>query len=288
MTRANKAKLKKKTTTPISQKNGSHNQDTAISPSRLPTARPEISSSTTLLVSTPNTNQYQEQCQELKNRIIALESRVEFLETQLLITQNVSKHLEKRLNGQEQYSRRPCLDVSGMMEPGKEDDHDSDCEKIITTLSKETGIRKDFIKENIDKIHLLGKPNEEGRQLRIVKFTSDSFKETIYRRHKNRIETYTSDQRKRKFPIKINIKLQPSLTSQRLKLLKIARDRTSEMEEVKFPHAEVHGNLKFILNTPVKNRYVIDFKTEEDITNLIYSLGLNTDLVDEDCRKYEN
>ena len=59
------------------------------------------------------------------------------------------------------------------------------------------------------------------------------------------------------------------------------------MEEKKFPYAEVHSNLKFILNTPVKNSSVIDFKTEEDI-NLIYSLGLNTDLVDEDYREYKN
>ena len=65
------------------------------------------------------------------------------------------------------------------MKPEKEDDHDSDCEKIITTLSTESGIKKDIIKENIDKIHPLGKPDKEGRQLRIVKFISDSFKETI-------------------------------------------------------------------------------------------------------------
>lgn len=50
------------------------------------------------------------------------------------------------------------------------------------------------------------------------------------------------------------------------------------MKEVKFPYADVHGNLKFILNTPGKSRYVIDFKTEEDIINLIYPLGLKTDL----------
>ena len=43
-------------------------------------------------------------------------------------------------------------------------------------------------------------------------------------------------------------------------LLKIARDRTSEMEEVKFLYADAHGNLKFILNTLVKNKYVIDFR----------------------------
>ena len=123
-----------------------------------------------------------------------MESRVEFLETQLLITQNFSKRLKKCLDHQEQYSRRPCLIVNSMMEPGEENDHYSDCEKVITTtLSKESGIQKDVIKENIDKIHPLGKLDEEERQLRIVKFKSDSFKETIYRRHKNRIKTYTSN-----------------------------------------------------------------------------------------------
>ena len=28
-------------------------------------------------------------------------------------------------------------------------------------------------------------------------------------------------------------------------------------------YADVHGNVKFILNTPVKNRYVIDFKLKK-------------------------
>ena len=107
------------------------------------------------------------------------------------------KHLEKRLDNQEQYSRQLCLVVNSMMEPQEEDDHNFNCEKFITTLSKESGIQKD-IKENTDKIHPLGKPDEEGRQLRIVEFTSDSFKETIYRQYKNHIKTYTSNQRKKK------------------------------------------------------------------------------------------
>ena len=168
-----------------------------------------------------------------------------------------------------------------MMEPWEEDDHNSNCKKIITALSKEIRIWKDVTKANIDKIHPLGKPDEEGRQLRIALLWTDSFQEKIYIQHKSCINTYTSNQRKEKLPIKINIKLQPSITSQQLNLLKIAQDQTSEMEEVKFLHADVNGNLRFILNTPVKNRYVIDFKTEALITNLIYSLGLNTDLVNE-------
>ena len=75
-----------------------------------------------------------------------------------------------------------------MMETGKEDDHNSNCS--------------------------LGKLGEEEKQLRIIKLTSNSFKEIIYRQHKNRIKTYTSNQQKKKFPIKINIKVELSLTIQ--------------------------------------------------------------------------
>ena len=37
-----------------------------------------------------------------------------------------------------------------------------------------------------------------------------------------------------------------------------------------------------------KNRYALDFKTEEDITNLKSALGLSPDLLDEDYREHEN
>ena len=94
--------------------------------------------------------------------------------------------------------------------------------------------------------------------------------------------------KKKKKPPKIDIKLQPSLTKQRLDLLKIASDRTREMEDVKFPYADMHGNLKLILNNPIKNRYVIDFKTEEDITNITALLGPDTACIDEDFEEYNN
>lgn len=41
--------------------------------------------------------------------------------------------------------------------------------------------------------------------------------------------------------------------------LKKVGNQTSKMKEMKFTYADVHGNPKFILNTPVKNRYVIDY-----------------------------
>ena len=38
----------------------------------------------------------------------------------------------------------------------------------------------------------------------------------------------------------------------------------------------MHGNLKVVLNTPFKNRYVVQFKTKEDIGQILASLGTNS------------
>ena len=35
----------------------------------------------------------------------------------------------------------------------------------------------------------------------------------------------------------------------------------------------MHGNLKVVLNTPILNRYVVGFKTKEDVGQILASLG---------------
>ena len=116
-----------------------------------------------------------------------------------------------------------------MKKPGNEDDENNDFEAAIKTLAKESNIREDTIRENVDKIHPLGKPDRDGHQLRIVKFMSDSFKETVFKCHKSRVKTYIANQKKKKKPPKIDIKLQPSLAKQRLDLLTLKQKRTSQI-----------------------------------------------------------
>lgn len=52
-----------------------------------------------------------------------------------------------------------------MKKPGNEDDENNDFEAVIETLAKESNIREDTIRENVDKIHPLGKPDRDGHQL---------------------------------------------------------------------------------------------------------------------------
>ena len=65
-------------------------------------------------------------------------------------------------------------------------DNSNDVSQIIETLERGCRISPDVIKNNLDKRHLVGRPDEYGKQLRIVKFTTDSFKETVFRKHKHR------------------------------------------------------------------------------------------------------
>ena len=69
----------------------------------------------------------QKNIDKLMKRIIPLEGKFHELEGRLLITQKVNRHLESMIDSQAQYSRRPCLVINGMAEPGNE----SDDEKLV-------------------------------------------------------------------------------------------------------------------------------------------------------------
>ena len=100
-----------------------------------------------------------------------------------------------------------------------EPENESNDEKLILfRLKEDSRIDEDVIQQNIDKIHLIGQP-EDGKQHRIVKFTSDSFKERVFMKHKQRKKAYTEKQKKANKPVSIRFNLQPSLTKHQLELL---------------------------------------------------------------------
>ena len=65
---------------------------------------------------------HQKTIDKLMKRIIILERKFHELEGRLLITQTINCHLESMIDSQAQYSRRPCLVINGMAEPGNERD----------------------------------------------------------------------------------------------------------------------------------------------------------------------
>ena len=123
-------------------------------------------------------------------------------------------------------------------------------ETIIDKL-EQTGIPKEELKTNIDKLHrtVPYQPSTNTQPV-IVKFKSHSFKEKIYNKRKN---------------VNKNIKLVPSLTRRRSQLLnnlQIALNDSKEngiLDAVKFVFADAHDSLKLVLQSPCKNRSVFSF-----------------------------
>ena len=51
------------------------------------------------------------------------------------------------------------------------------------------------------------------------------------------------------------------------------KGKLAAVKEIKFPFEDMHGNLKGVLNTPIRNWYVVGFKTKEDVGHILVSLG---------------
>ena len=70
--------------------------------------------------------------------------------------------------------------------------------------------------------------------------------------------------------------VQSSLSQNRIDVLRKANEVIAGDEYFKFAYAYMHENLKFILNKPFNGKYVTEFRSKEDIANIIsaYSLSL--------------
>ena len=217
----------------------------------------------------------------MQEKIHALEAKVYELEGRINITQTVDSHLQNTVDALEQYSRRPCLVTNGMAKPGREEgaDNSDDVKQVIETIEREWAIRQDIIKNNLDKTHPIGRPDEYGKQLRIVKFTTDSFKETVFRKHKHHRNSCIEKQKRSGKPVQIKVKLQPSLTKQRIGLLKFANSQFEGAKNIKFAYADMHGALKAMLNTPVRNKSILEFKTKMEVMEILnLADGLDEDV----------
>ena len=171
----------------------------------------------------------------------------------------VSTFLQTKTDNQEQYSRRPCLVINELEEPGDEDE----IQKIAATIKEETCISRNTVIKNLDKTYPIDQVDDAGKQKRIVKFTSDSFKETVYKNQEEKQKKLTAEQKRKKQQIHVRIKFQPSLTKLHVKLLGLANERFREVDQVKFAYADIHGNINVMLRSPVQRKYVLRIQSEK-------------------------
>ena len=145
---------------------------------------------------------------ELLARIVKLEEHVIVFEGGLASVSHVTSVLQEQLTARtdklEMYSRRSCIVLTGLSK--KEYENLNKLKEYVLETLCETGISKEEISGNIDKLHKIEKTNKNNTQNTIVKFKSHSFKEKIYF--------------KRKAVKQRDVKSKPSLTKHQIELLK--------------------------------------------------------------------
>ena len=151
----------------------------------------------------------QQQIDKLIKRVNQLEGKVLILDSHVAVSETVSNLLKKKTNDLEAYCRRSCIHVNGL----QKDDHENNDnlrKTVVENISSKTEIAKENIERSIDKLHRTGTYDQTTKK-QPVKFTSHSFKEQIYFKRKI-IKNSES-----------NIRITPSLTQHRLKLLNLTQ-----------------------------------------------------------------
>ena len=68
--------------------------------------------------------------------------------------------------------------------------------------------------------------------------------------------------------VQIKVKLQSSLRRHRTGLLKLANCQFEGAKNVKTAYADLHGALKAMLNTPVRNKSIVEFKIKMEVMEI--------------------
>ena len=83
---------------------------------------------------------------------------------------------------------------------------------------------------------------EKQEKNHFVKFTTDRFKETVFRKHAHCRNAYIERGKRSVKPFQINVKLQPSLIRYRIGMLKFANSQFEGGKNIIFADADMHGS----------------------------------------------
>ena len=76
-------------------------------------------------------------------------------------------------------------------------DNENDLDKVAEVQAEESDVNKGIVIKNIEKTHPIGKIDKKDLQRRIVKFTSDCFKEKVFKKRKKNEKKIIEDRKKK-------------------------------------------------------------------------------------------
>ena len=201
-------------------------------------------------------------------KIESLENRICHLESSLEVSIHVNKvlrgevdHLHNEVDRLEQYSRRTCLVIDGVVPVRGETNADLfQRVKDLTTnhLGRRDSVHPDEFNREFDKCHRIG-PIKDNRQPLIIKFRSDNFREKLYRARKSAPN---------------GVRFRVSLTKKRIHLIEDANKIVTNQEKIKFAYADINGNVKVLLKEKSRNgRWALHFNCIEELNELISEIN---------------
>ena len=194
---------------------------------------------------------------------------VSTMEGGLAVVRNVNTLFLRQLDEADSYSRRSYMIVTGLGKPGNDEANREDGLNVISAVAKKPGIDENDFRKHDDKIHPIG-GTENRNQVRIIKFTAHNYKEKVFLQHKRNKKIDNGKKKKNpKHKSQVWLNVQPSLSRNGIELFRKANESIEGNENFKFAYADMHGNLKFILNKPLNMKYVKHFRSEEDIFHII-------------------
>ena len=117
--------------------------------------------------------------EELMERADCLEGTVSAMEGELAVIRNINTLLLCQLDEADSYSRGSCMIVMGLRKPEDDETNKDDALNIILAVAKEAGVDENDFRKHVNKIHPIGGAKNRN-QVRIIKFTTHSFKEKKY------------------------------------------------------------------------------------------------------------
>ena len=202
----------------------------------------------------------QAKMEELQKHVVKLEQRLEEVESKAEITSRINDALVKEIDRLEQYERRHSVVIRGVAHDANETIEQL-YGKVKKVVSNQLQLGEDFEKD-FDKTHRIGpvfKTNEGGeRQDIIVRFKS----------HSSRYKVYNN--RKKINKERSKIRIAPSLTNFRRKLLKNARDAYEQEDHVDCIFCDQHGDLKIKFKNNVDGKLYHTFCNSDEISKLVF------------------
>ena len=199
---------------------------------------------------------------DLHHIIVQQNSKIDALEAKVAMMESYIAHKENGIDEQEQYNRRLCLRIDGIVPPKQGQSETSDqCLKKVRSVFKELEVV--IPDEVIDRAHRIGKPkvkNGISIHTMIIRFTTWRHRTAVYKA--------------RKASSKYKIRL--DLTKKRLNaMMKVSKDLNAK--KLGFAFADVNCRLC----AKVGDKFVY-FNANDDLDALVARFETNDDGVDGD------